>query len=46
MAEENGGATDVKCLLGELYEIYYDNPDLRLLLDLLSATTGLAPPLK
>ena len=33
-------------LLGELNEIYYENNDLRLLLDLLAAATGLAPPLR
>ena len=33
-------------LLGELHEIYYENNDLRLLLDLLAAATGLAPPLR
>jgi len=41
-----GDETEAKALLGELFEIYYDNRDLRLLLDLLAATTGLAPPLK
>jgi hypothetical protein len=35
-----------KELMGELYDIYYENRDLRLLLDLLSATSGLAPPLR
>ena len=33
-------------LLGELSDIYYDNSDLRLLLDLLAATTGLAQPIR
>ena len=33
-------------LLGELNQIYYENNDLRLLLDLLAAATGLAPPLR
>ena len=33
-------------LLGELNQIYYENNDLRLLLDLLAATTGLAPLLR
>ena len=33
-------------LLGEMNEIYYDNYDLRLLLDLLAATTGLSTPLR
>jgi hypothetical protein len=45
-AEEAGGGTEPGELLGELNEIYYGNRDLRLLLDLLAATTGLAPPLK
>jgi hypothetical protein len=38
--------TKAKALMGELYEIYYENRDLRLLLDLLAATSGLAPPLR
>jgi hypothetical protein len=42
----DNGATQVKPLMGELYEIYYENRDLRLLLDLLAATSGLAPPLR
>ena len=33
-------------LLGEMNEIYYENFDLRLLLDLLAATTGLSTPLR
>ena len=33
-------------LLGEMNEIYYENYDLRLLLDLLAATTGLSTPLR
>ena len=33
-------------LLGDMYDIYYDNRDLRLLLDLLAATTGLAQPIR
>ena len=33
-------------LLGEMNEIYYENLDLRLLLDLLAATTGLSTPLR
>jgi hypothetical protein len=40
------GVAQVKPLMGELYEIYYENRDLRLLLDLLAATSGLAPPLR
>ena len=38
--------TKAKALMGELYEIYYENRDLRLLLDLLAATSGLVPPLR
>jgi hypothetical protein len=38
--------SQAKELMGELYDIYYENRDLRLLLDLLSATSGLAPPLR
>ena len=37
---------DREGLLGELNDIYYDNSDLRLLLDLLAATTGLAQPIR
>ena len=33
-------------LLGELHEIYYENRDLRLMLDLLAKSSGLAPPLR
>ncbi len=41
-----GRVLQAKALMGELYEIYYENRDLRLLLDLLAATSGLAPPLR
>ena len=41
-----GGDTSSRVLLGELHDIYYGNRDLRLLLDLLSATSGLAPSLR
>ena len=44
-----GGDSAPSDLLGELHEIYYNNnnnKDLRLLLDLLSATSDLAPPLR
>ena len=37
---------DKEQLLGEMHDIYYDNSDLRLLLDLLAATTGLAQPIR
>jgi hypothetical protein len=30
-------------VLGELYHIYYNNRDLRLLLDLLATSSGIAP---
>ncbi len=30
-------------MLGELYHIYYNNRDLRLLLDLLATSSGIAP---
>ena len=33
-------------LLGEMNDIYYENNDLRLLLDLLAATTGLSQPIR
>jgi len=42
----SGEKASGKELLGEMHEIYYGNRDLRLLLDLLAATTGLAPPLR
>ena len=45
-ALKSGKDIHVAELLGELNEIYYENNDLRLLLDLLAATTGLAPPLR
>ena len=46
VANVQGAETSSKGLLGELHEIYYENRDLRLLLDLLSVTSGLAPPLR
>ena len=30
-------------MLGDLYDIYYDNRDLRLLLELLATSSGVAP---
>ena len=45
-AKMEGGDTSSKQLLGELHEIYYENRDLRLLLDLLAKSSGLAPPLR
>ena len=39
---EDSMKTD-KQLLGDLYDIYYDNRDLRLLLDLLATSSGVAP---
>ena len=41
-----GGDTSSRVLLGELHDIYYENRDLKLMLDLLSVTSGLAPPLR
>ena len=41
-AREGKDKTD-KELLGDLYEIYYNNKDLRLLLDLLATSSGVAP---
>ena len=38
--------TSSQALLGETHQIYYENRDLRLLLDLLSITSGLSPPLR
>ena len=35
-----------KELLGELYNIYYNNSDLKLLLDLLAESSGVAPSLR
>merc|ERR1711953_629779 len=45
-AKMEGGETSSKDLLGELHEIYYENRDLRLMLDLLAKSSGLAPPLR
>lgn len=41
-AREGDSKTD-KELLGDLYDIYYNNRDLRLLLDLLATSSGVAP---
>ena len=41
-AREGNTKTD-KELLGDLYDIYYNNRDLRLLLDLLATSSGVAP---
>ena len=41
-----GTDTSSRALLGEIHDIYYENRDLKLLLDLLSVTSGLAPPLR
>ena len=46
VAKMEGGDTSSRDLLGELHEIYYENRDLRLLLDLLAKSSGLAPPLR
>ncbi len=35
-----------KQLLGGLYDVYYNNWDLKLLLDLLAASSGIAPCLR
>ena len=43
---EGGDDKSSKDLLGELHEIYYENRDLRLMLDLLAKSSGLAPPLR
>ena len=40
--EKNSGMTDSE-ILGDLYDIYYNNRDLRLLLDLLATSSGVAP---
>ena len=40
--EAAGEKTDQQ-ILGDLYDIYYDNRDLRLLLNLLATSTGVAP---
>ena len=33
-------------LLGDLYDIYYNNRDLKLLLDLLAQSSGIAPSIR
>jgi len=43
LIHNNSAGTSEAVLLGELYHIYYDNRDLRLLLDLLAASSGIAP---
>ncbi|XP_023321500.1 uncharacterized protein LOC111696181 [Eurytemora carolleeae] len=45
-AAEGKDNPTAKILMGEMYQIYYNNRDLRLLLDLLAATSGLAPCLR
>ena len=40
---EAGGEKTDQQILGDLYDIYYDNRDLRLLLNLLATSTGVAP---
>ena len=45
-AKMDSGDTSSETLLGELHEIYYNDRDLRLLLDLLAKSSGLAPPLR
>ena len=41
-SREDGSKSDRE-LLGDLYDIYYNNRDLRLLLDLLATSSGVAP---
>lgn len=43
MRSREGGSKSDKELLGDLYDIYYNNRDLRLLLDLLATSSGVAP---
>jgi len=43
LIEGNTEGKSEALVLGDLYQIYYDNRDLRLLLDLLSASSGIAP---
>ena len=40
--EKGSGKSDEE-ILGDLYDIYYNNRDLRLLLDLLATSSGVAP---
>ena len=42
LKEGNDKKTDEQ-ILGDLYDIYYNNRDLRLLLDLLVTSSGVAP---
>ncbi len=44
-ASQSDLATDQE-LLGDLYDVYYNNKDLKLLLDLLAASSGIAPCLR
>ena len=43
MRSREGGSKSDKELLGDLYDIYYNNRDLRLLLDLLATSSDVAP---
>ena len=44
MIERNqGSGKSDREVLGDLYDIYYNNRDLRLLLDLLATSSGVAP---
>ena len=43
MRAREGKEKTAKELLGGFYEIYYNNKDLRLLLDLLATSSGVAP---
>ena len=43
MREREGDSKTDQELLGDLYDIYYNNRDLRLLLDLLATSSGVAP---
>ena len=43
MRVREGNTKTDKELFGDLYDIYYNNRDLRLLLDLLATSSGVAP---
>ena len=43
MRELAGEGKSDKELMGDLYDIYYNNVDLRLLLELLTTSSGVAP---
>ena len=43
LERERGTGRTNKQILGDLYDIYYDNRDLRLLLELLATSSGVAP---